>query len=106
LVTDEPGHKVYKNGNETLTIDTTDNTVRIEYKDETPTLKDQIEEFAKSLDDESFIETCTRFTDKGYSLGELSNNPTEELFALFKSLAKPVLRDKILSLTKVYNTLI
>lgn len=104
MVTDEPEHKVYKNGNETLTIDTTDNTVRIEYKEDT--LKDQIEEFAKSLDDETFIETCTRFTDKGYSLGELSNNPTEELFALFKSLAKPVLRDKILSLTKVYNSLI
>lgn len=91
LISSNANQDIYKDGNNTLTIERGDNYIRLELV----TVKEEsLYDYCKELDDEVFVEACELYSKYG-SLKELETNEAPEDVEIFKDCVRKATKNKI-----------
>lgn len=91
LISSNANQDIYKDGNNTLTIERGDDYIRLELV----TVKEEsLHDYCKELDDEVFVEACELYSKYG-SLKELETNEAPEDVEIFKDCVRKATKNKI-----------
>ena len=91
LISSNANQDIYKDGNNTLTIERGDDYIRLELVTVT---EESLHDYCKEMDDEVFVEACELYSKYG-SLKELETNEAPEDVEIFKDCVKEATKNKI-----------
>lgn len=95
LISSNANQDIYKDGNNTLVIQRSPNSIKIELTTHKPSLQ----EYCKDMDDEVFVEACELYSRFG-TLKELEAEEVPEDVEIFKECVREATKNKIKKLER------